>query len=416
MRLAKEIRATREEWNRKLDYDSARFEHNEISKLYFSFKKHIHEVILTNKILLALDLYRKFKDLFIDIHSNDLQNLSLKINKSGINKCNKYRNKAAGNGFYNLYVEKYCQTFGERYRGIASIKNFTQDLFAHIKIKLDIKNLPRELHQVFLDKILNDFRNSVWYHPEAKKVASFNGTGNFIIDSKTFPKVKVHEYSVKIPYTAYESVMKTRQVPYKSPEYKCVTSYPSSGYGTDYSSPIQTCGTVYVTRYRSEFYFVNEPVTKYRKESRTFSYNAVEIHSSLYLSVTGKLLLGKEAVPISLMDRLVESDYKSTISMPEIGLHPHDAGITEPIQWLNEKSDELLSEVGDKLSKTWNFKYCDLNNEKINQERYLDSVLKCMRSTGDYYGFVNDWFLSETGLSAKQALVYVKIKNSLGLK
>jgi len=407
--IAHEIRNNRIEWKAEVGYDSARFEEKEIQKLFFQFQKLVKNKIKSNKVLAAYDLMEQNKELFVKEHNKLLSKLSEDVKNKGQKKCLQFTNAAKEqHDFFSLFSNKYCKLFQGNGRAIASASDFTQNLYGGVKVKVAVKNLKPELSKLLGEKIQNKFKETVWYHPESAKEAIVTINGSFVEDVKSFKKTKVHEYTVKIPYTAHVPEMRTKQVPYQTTEYKCITTYGKNAYGgTDYSRSYQSCGNVNVTKYRSEFYWVNVPVTKYRSESRTVDYNAIEIHSYAELLINGIVGINRKKDKFSFKDHLSESDYESTISMPNIGLNPHKAQLTNHISWVEEMAGKVSEKLAENLSHNWEINYCNVNPKKVGKTAYANNVMKCMRLRGTEDEFVNNWFEQETGVSASKATKYL---------
>jgi hypothetical protein len=122
------------------------------------------------------------------------------------------------------------------------------------------------------ESITAAFRASVWYAPSAPATVRASLTGTIAATLSSRPVRLTAEWTESVPYTDYETSQESYQEPYDDTEwYWEQVPYTNSDGTTSYRSEHKSRT---VTKYRTAYRSVTNPVTKYRDESRTFEYEA----------------------------------------------------------------------------------------------------------------------------------------------
>jgi hypothetical protein len=365
--MARSIRDFKVKWKINSDTDGASFEKTQIRKLFPHYLKFMKSEVALNHPLKALDTYTINKNLFIGFSQTKMDKVYKSIRRKGAKKCLKYKKKINKYKYYNLFVLQYCQTFDNK---VKLSTHFTTDLYSDLNVSLNLKHLNKSEQQLFITALQKDFKNSVWYHPKGQNIASFNGNGAYKYKRKETPVYKIHDYEVKVAYKVKEKVKNKEGVE------------------------------------------ETKEVTKFKKVKRQHRYKATEITASLYMNLNAKILLNNSSVPISFLDSKKEADYESFENRPKIGLRPHKSSVLGKVTLIKNQSDKVIKKVRTDLSFNWSKKFCNRNSHNGRRELFIENVIKCLRLEGPLHQFVNNWFMKETGLNAKDSMKYLQIEHS----
>lgn len=252
----------------------------------------------------------------------------------------------------------------------------------------------------FEDAASEEFAKTPWFDAKGVKELLVAVGGNFIRKTSARGATRVHEYVVQIPYTDFQSQMRTRQVPYAATEYQCVYNYNVGN----------ICGNVSVTHYRTEYYTVNVPVTRYRPESRAESYSGTEMYQFLGLFLKGRATIGKAPKHFNLTEKSEESGFQHDVSMPNIGLSPQTANLSDPLGWLKAQSQALGAKFKEQANELWAHQYCRAPSAKGSISQQGEQVHRCLRGKpAKSPGFIEAWYRNRLGIDLAEA------EQSLGL-
>lgn len=407
-----EIKKNVNDWGLKHDHDSSSFESRLNDQLFKMFMSKGYYYLKNKQNLAALNLLRSHAKLF----NSKKQKLKLIKRRKRINvaikrKCKKFKNTRNSKPYYKLFTERYCSVVRQKGRSIASTtKSHVESLYSDLDIELRIKNLPHEVADAFTAKIKSAFRDSPWYHPDSKKVARGLLSGTYIQKYNSAPSTKKHSYTVDVPYTAYMSVQKSKQVPYQKSVYKCKSVQAVNQYGyADYSSlPTQVCGNVTETAYRTEYYYVKEPYTAYRSVAKTYTYPVLYEAQYLSLRITGSFIIGGLSKSINYTENISQRDYVSDTNLPDIELYPHPSKIVDPLKWIKSHLLPIQNKTEVSYKALYKKKYCEVG-AGIGETSYINNIIACARLGAHSTAEVDHWFKNETGLEFDEANTYLGI-------
>lgn len=397
---ALEIDEMFKKWGYAPDYNLSKYHSNEMTKLINKFEKYS----VDEKYPLKLHaLMKKYKVLFEKSFPEKIKFTENLINKKGLSVCNNLsQNKFKSDVIKSSFAIEFCALFNSHNRAIASV-NLDNLFYSKVELNLQIKGVSKEL-QNEIENTLNDkIKKTVYYNASSTSKLKVNLTGIFNIRNYQSLESMTHEYSVDIPYTAYEARMNSRQVPYQATQYQCDVVY--SGLQS-----AQVCGNVPVTRYRTEFYTENVPVTRYRKEPRSHAYNATK-HTQDYL-FTVKAIAKDNNIDFSTTSSSQKKNisYSHEEDLPSIGLVRQENKNPSEVEIIKNNIDALLISFEESLNNLWHEKYCKLNLNK-NRGEILESDLRCLRSKKAELAFLNKISNQIFGIEFENAKEYFKSIN-----
>ncbi len=362
----------------QMDFNSSTFQGKETFILWKHHKSQVINLTSQMKPLAAEQRYRKYANVFQSLP--EYPTLKTTIDQTGINQCKTLRKGLKGKPFYRSYVTQYCKFFDPNRETKPFKETISSALFATPKVSVKIEGSDDDMSSKMNKAMSESFEASAWYHPEAKKTTNIEISGRYKSDKTSRDVAQSHSYTVEIPYTAYESVIKTKEVPYESSEYQCFSG---------------KCETVPVTKYRTETYFENEPVTRYRTETRVHKFTAKKNSIDFEIVLNGKLAFEKLKHSFSFVKEESESKILHDENLPQIGLQPQTEDVTKPIARFEYYSLLAGGDLRLDLDALWVKQFCSTPTE--------ENVIKCRRAPSYPETFVDTWFLNNYGVSSKDA-------------
>ena len=352
----------------QLDFNSSTFQGRETALLWKHQKSQVLNLTSQMKPLAAELRYRKYANVFQSLP--EYPTLKTTIDKTGVQQCKTLRKGLTGKPFYRSFVTQYCKFFDPNNELKTKTATISSVLFAHPAVTIKIDGPDDDMSSKMLKAMSEGFEASAWYHPEAKKTANIEVSGRYKWDKSYVFITQAHSYTVEIPYTAYESVRKTREVPYS----------------------VQENG-VTVTKYKSEDYYESEPVTRYRQETRVHRYAATKNTIDFEIILKGKIGLEQLKESFSFTKEESESKILHDENLPKIGLSPKTEDVTKPIAKFEYYSLLAGGDLRLELDALWVKQFCSTPNE--------ENVIRCRRAPSYPETFVDTWFLNNFGVSSK---------------
>lgn len=364
----------------KLDFNSSTFQGKEIQYLWPHYKESIHHKIKNNLPLFAEADQKDYENVFSSMQ--DWNQLQSKVKINGHTKCLTLKKQGHERPFYQSFVSQFCKYWG-------TDKELTKNtissvLFSKVQTEALVTNL-NDISQSALEAAINkSLAESPWYHPEATKVIKIKLSGNYDWTSGSQTVKQVHNYKARVPYTDYEVVKRAQQVPYSATE-----------------------NGMTVTKYRTEFHKVKEPVTRYRDEARIYEYFAKKNTLALALNMKGTLEFDKRSEPFSYVKNETEEKILHDINIPSIGLHPQTIDVGSPLSKFEVYSADVSQKFRSEMDTIWKKTYCTLPNDR-QMTSVGENVIRCQRLAVYPEEFVNSWFKNHFGVTL------VKAKDILG--
>jgi hypothetical protein len=346
----------------------------------------------------------KYKVIFQGFLLKKYDDLAAHVKDSGRDKCHRLLTGATNTRpYYSQFVQKFCSFFGEESRDIAHFSDDRySELYGKVIVQAKITGAPGEIIPPFQDAIAEAFTHTPWF--DAKGISELKVTlvGKFERTVRQNPEVRVHEYTVQIPYTAYVKKIRSRQVPYTTNQYQCAYNYQVG----------QVCGNVQVTSYQTQFYSEMEPETRYRDEPRSQTYAGTNYYQFLGMFLKGKVQLGKTSHDISLTEKSEDSGFEHNVDMPDIGLTPQTANLPDPLEWIKQQAGHVGDKVRTKVSAIWGDQYCEMPAGKASVAQQGDQVHRCLRlNSSTVPPFVDNWYKNNFGIDINQADQLLGVKD-----
>lgn len=388
----KKLIDTQNEWKTTLDFNSSTFQGKELQALWSYENDKLKRFASSGKVLAASLRDKEVSYIFNSLE--DYKKTKEFVSAKGVSKCAEHKTQtdSISKPFYSNFVNRFCGYY-ENKRDVASSKEgISGVLFSSTTSKIGIQGVNENMTAELSKKVQEHFQETAWYDQASKKSirVELNGKYTWIPTNQNIHQV--HNYKVSIPYTAYVPVMKTRQVPYQTTEYRCVWNQYAGN----------TCGNVPVTQYRSEFYTVTEAVTRYREEARAYDYVATKHSQDLVLQFKGKIFIGSDSIPVAFSKHTTESKIVHDLNMPDIGLFPAREDVASPISAFTEFVNESSTKISNEIDQFWVRKFCSFSKSRgIASE--AESVFRCRKSSSHPKSNVDSWFSNSFGVSSDEA-------------
>jgi hypothetical protein len=388
----KKLIDTQNEWKTTLDFNSSTFQGKELQALWSYESDKLKRLANSGKVLAASQRDKEVSYIFNSLE--DYKKTKDFVSAKGASKCVELKTHAdsISKPFYSNFVNRFCGYYENKREVAASKEGISGVLFSSVASKVVIQGVNENMISELSKKVQEHFQETPWYDQVSKKSIRVELNGKYTWIPTNQDIHQVHNYKVSIPYTAYVPVMKTRQVPYQATEYRCVWNQYAGN----------TCGNVSVTHYRSEFYFVNEAVTRYREEARAYEYVATKHSQDLVLQFKGKIYIGSDTIPIAFSKHTTESKILHELNMPDIGLFPSREDVSSPISAFTEFADESSARISNEIDQFWVRKFCSFSKSRgIASE--AESILRCRKSSSHPKANVDSWFSNSFGVTSDEA-------------
>ena len=147
------------------------------------------------------------------------------------------------------------------------------------------------------------------------------------------------------------------------------------------------------------------PVNGYRKEPRSFQYQAYKYSQYLAITLNGAAMTGTHTILLEHTKEFHEEGVEHNVNMPSMGLYPKTAYLTTTTDWLNKRSKEITSSFEKKLSDLWVNLYCDAQPEQSDSLKIGEYVNKCIKQKKySIPVFVTNWYENQLGVSFREAV------------
>jgi len=341
---------------------------------------------------------KRYQMIFQGTLSETYDRMSGVVREAGKQSC---RSLADGSGatrpYFGEFLQKYCAHWG---LSLAKVKPDEQrklkKLYRGTKVQVKVENLPPEVISIVQENIDEGLKQTPWFDVKGARVLPVQLQGKYQNQHHEEVEMRLHSYTVQIPYTSYEPVQRERQVPYTDTQIQCVPNPPGT--------PGQNCNPISVTKYRTEQYWENEPVTRYRDEPRTQSYDGLKISQLLNLNVEGKALFSGTSKIFNLSEKSNTSGFESEWSLPKIGLYPQHAGIPDPLSWIKLEVLQLGENFQSAANNFWEINYCHPVGKDLSFAVQGDQVHRCLRRRPtEIPRFVALWYENNLGVTVSQA-------------
>jgi hypothetical protein len=374
LREMKSLVELQKKWNIKLDFNSSSFQGKEVNYLWPFYKSIIETKLKDKRPLGAESLQKEYRDVFNSIR--DYETVQGSISKKGIEQCQDLKNIKGDSPFFGSFVSQFCQYF----KGKGLHKTAVSEVsFRKTIVEAEIANITDTSKgnlETVADKILPE---TPWHHPEAKREIRLRVKGEYNWKPRSEIIQEAHNYLEKVPYTDYETVKKTRTVPYD-----------------DLSNGVR------VTKYRTESYQEKEPVTRYRDVPRIYHYMATKKSMEVNLNLKGEIQILSESYPIFFQKSLKEEKILHDMNLPKIGLYPKREDVKPPLTHFEDLSRNVGEQLRSDLNAIWEKKFCSLP-VKRDFAAVAENVTRCRKLARYPEAFVDTWFENNFGVKSSRA-------------
>lgn len=327
-----------------------------------------------------------------------------KTRRQGRQQCSRFQKAALPSlPYFTAFVEKFCAEFNLAFSSASAEASRLSELSGKLKLTSQVQGLGPGQLAYFRQALEQSFFETPWYDPKSSRAVRVTLSGQYSYTHDQTPERRVHQYYVQVPYTVYERVRRTKQVPYETHEYRC------DSYGV--RDPGQPCQYVPVTRFKTDEYYDTVPTTKYRSESRSQEYTGVSHLQKMDLAVDGLFILAGNRRTISLSDRKEDRGFEHTWDMPDIGLTPKSSSLTDPDRWLEARANDLSVQLRTQSVNLWRDLYCKPGKEGSMAETG-NQAHKCLRLDLDRPPpFAEQWYQTHFGLSVAEARMILDLSD-----
>lgn len=361
-------------WNLKLDFNSSSFQGKEVRALWPYYKSTITTKITQKMPLSAESDHKYYKDVFNSMPEYDV--VQAEIQKSGRHKCSALKKQHQNLPFLASFVSQFCHYWKPTAAVTSQIGSV---LYSGISASTDITNI-NDTYAAGLATALNkEVRNTPWFHPQAHKEMKVTISGDYSWKNKSSTIHQAHNYTEKVPYTHYDMVTKTREVP----------------------RSVYENGS-YITKYETETYQEQEAVTKYQTVGRVYDYVATKRTLEITFNIKGMIHIEKNNYPVYFQKNEGEEKILHDYNLPDIGLYPQREDVSNPMLKFELIGNAFAFQLRHDLNAIWEKNYCTLP-AKRDFASIGENVTRCRKLETYPAFFVDNWFENQFGVTGKKA-------------
>jgi NADH dehydrogenase len=370
-------------------------QNEELDFAYPSYRTRILKSVKEGHPLVAEQTRNRYAALFAQPErARDNSALDSEVRSRGQSECRKMAAAASSRTPYFIeFVARYCAHFGDTSatESLPSSDTKFGELYRDVRFEGKVEGLAPDRQADLEQKLRAAFSQSLWHHSKGKQIARFALQGQFKSEHTKDIENRVHNYDADEPYETWETVAKTRSVPYTVLERRPLA--PNSNQYQDVS----------VTRYRDETYYERDRVIRYRRVSRAHPYNAVRHRQALDFSVSAKGELGGKEVTLAHGSEEKREGYEHSLSIPQIGLNPETPNLAEPGAWLQQQFQPTAAQLLTQARAIWSSHACS-EPDRPGFATLGDAVQRCIAGQIEPApAFVNTWYLQNLGISRADA-------------
>ncbi len=319
--------------------------------------------------------------------------IQARVQQSGKGSCETLRKELiAGKPYFSHWVANYCRFWGDTAKlGDAAKGALSDGLFGKMQLTVHAEALSPEVHGAVNEALSKAFRNSPWYDPSGKHVATASVTGSSKIEKSRDGIILEQPYQENESYIENAVVKKTRQVEYFEP---VRTTDPATG---QISEKLER-------RNRPEVYETVEPQTRKRPVSRTYRYPAFRVRQHLSLHLSAQFDLEGKPVEALLTDSHEAEAIEHDENQPKYGLKPKRADLMDASRWSRERVEQFAASFKNKVTELWVTDYCRDSGDAGTLAHSGNQVELCMRARVEPApGFAEAWYQKILGLPYREA-------------
>lgn len=286
--------------------------------------------------------------------------------------------------YWGWIVAGYCKHWGAPTKAPPRRAN----LYVQLVVEGDVGGASEGESARMRAALAAAFKTSVWFAPDGtgELHASLDGKVAASFDAHTVSRTS--NWTEQVPYTEYEDVQESYQEPYNDTE-----SYTEQVPHTEYKSESRPCGsstctdsvpvTVYssesrtrtVTKYRTAYRTVSKPVTKYRDEPRSFTYEALERAGHYTSQLRVQLERSAPEITTKVDANFTDRGFDHDVINNAAGVSPQRANLMSLEDFIAREEGRLRDAFRQQLETRYAALYCSSSQyslEKAAACLYLD--------------------------------------------
>lgn len=342
----------------------------------------IYDALAKKRPLEATARFRHDRALLEELLKIQTVKLKSSIANAGNQFCQTESGVLTENDFYSArFLKKSCDEF-QNPIALPKTRN-SVTLFRELVPNIQLVNLPVERASDFSRELKTEFEKSIWYDAGAPGALNLNLSGPVVETISTQSVYRSKPYTVRVPYE--EATVRKKS-----------DSGSRTGLGLLFDVAVWLL-TAYVPNRevdnRDGTVTVYE--TKYRDETRHFTYAATEVTQTL--SVDWKISLSPKAQShtFKFKDRIKTVSDEHSVSFPEANIQPQTRTLIRPADWLLALNRGLMDRIGAEFNNAWIERFCRIPPEVTKPEIYHRCIYG---ANGHAPSLVNEWFTKRYGI------------------
>jgi hypothetical protein len=378
------------------------------------------------KPLLAED----FSNLFplireVKVEGYSSSNSSEEIKRVGHQQCKALSEELKNSSFSSAnFLKKYCSYFGFVHGRNMLAKNVDYR-FSSIEvigkiISSDDTLVTDEYRELVTTEVQRQLVNSPLFSSESPKVFLIKIAGGFSYRYQKEQVKKTHSYSVRVPFVAMEEY----DEPYQQ-AYSAIEPYTENEPYSDTESVWNSCKSIIygvgcsggydyrtvtkyrqqlkfrnVTRYRTLYQTKTRPVTRYRDEPRSYTYDAVDHFENAKLSV--QLISTKDKKLSVSFSKEKENQFTThNENLPDIGLSESSPKFLPRGEWRKNQYQEVSEQFLKMVMDHYASNYCESDSKLKDHINEFERASRCLEFSPEN-GAANSFFAFQFGYTIEK--------------
>lgn len=279
--------------------------------------------------------------------------LAAPIQRAGLAGCSELTASASpATPYWTWLVDRACAHWG----GPRLVVPLLPHQLAALEVMGSVAGARLDQNASMRDSVGAAFRASVWYATSAPDHVRASLGGSIAASISSYPITLTAAWTESVPYTDYETSQESYQEPYDETEwYWEQVPYTDSDGTTSYRSEYKSRT---VTKHRTAYRTVTNPVTRYRDESRSFDYQATRSDGHY----TSELQVRFDG-PLAAVAPIVTSDFTETgidheVTHAKADVWPQRANLTTFATFVEREQAELRTRVSRELADHYRRTFC----------------------------------------------------------
>lgn len=340
----------------------------ETGMAFVNLKRELRANLDQQRALKVSYMIQRYSFMFDENQKKDIQTYQAEAVTQGNKICKEERKTQNQNSpFWSVFVDKICSYYKVARSSKDKPQKWNRQLYRHLEAQFADHKIEAEKPEKTLEAAVRSFQSTAWYDSESSGVLKQALNAQFSFQHQRTPRLLTHYYTVKEPYTTYE----TKQVMNSS---------------------------------TGQLQQETVPVTAYRDSERNLQYQATEHNLRTEMNVSSSIQGSEFQLQFPFSKNENGGGVESFTENREINLIKQTPQNIFPSSYFYEKFLKDFSEESKKkLIEKYVELFCTPIATESNRTAKANMALKCLRQTkASPYAAASQWTRDTYALEVSQ--------------